>query len=89
MADPQRNNDSILEMLGLVAEAICDADEQLHKAVKAHSDEYVSTKFRYDLSASQKKYIEARNKRLYNAVLKTKKTYDRLIEFQSILQTGI
>ena len=78
-------NEQAIDTTGRYIElCITEAKSQWHEASSKYQNGYVDTKFRYGLTKPQKQSIERENKKLLDAVKRTKTAYDRMVKVKDL-----
>lgn len=72
-----RNEETINILGAYLPQKQAEAKEAWVNASKRYQDEYISTQFRYDLTAKQKITIEASNRKMLNEVKRCKTNFER------------
>ncbi len=75
--EPWRNEETISTLGTYLPQKQAEAKEAWEAASKRYQDEYISTQFRYDLTANQKRIIEAANRKMLNEVKRCKTNFER------------
>ena len=75
--EPWRNEGTISTLGTYLPQKQAEAKEALEVASKRYQDEYISTQFRYDLTAQQKRTVEAANRKMLNEVKRCKTNFER------------
>lgn len=75
--EPWRNEETISTLGTYLPQKQAEAKEALEAASKRYQDEYISTQFRYDLTAQQKRTVEAANRKMLNEVKRRKTNFER------------
>ena len=75
--EPWRNEETISTLGTYLPQKQAEAKEALEVASKRYQDEYISTQFRYDLTAQQKRTVEAANRKMLNEVKRCKTNFER------------
>ena len=88
--EPWRNEETISTLGTYLPQKQAEAKEAWEAASKRYQDEYISTQFRYDLTAQQKRTVEAANRKMLNEVKRCKTKYERwgkIIAYYEMLKT--
>ena len=72
-----RNEETISILGTYLPQKQAEAKEAWLNASKRYQDEYISTQFRYDLTAQQKRTVEAANRKMLNEVKRRKTNFER------------
>lgn len=75
--EPWRNEETISTLGTYLPQKQAEAKEAWEVASKRYQDEYISTQFRYDLTAQQKRTVEAANRKMLNEVKRCKTNFER------------
>lgn len=75
--EPWRNEETISTLGTYLPRKQAEAKEAWEAASKRYQDEYISTQFRYDLTAQQKRTVEAANRKMLNEVKRCKTNFER------------
>ncbi len=75
--EPWRNEETISTLGTYLPQKQAKAKEAWESASKRYQDEYISTQFRYDLTAQQKRTVEAANRKMLNEVKRCKTNFER------------
>lgn len=75
--EPWRNEKTISILGTYLPQKQADAKEAWAVASKRYQDEYIGTQFRYDLTAQQKRTVEAANRKMLNEVKRCKTNFER------------
>lgn len=75
--EPWRNEETISTLDTYLPQKQAEAKEARKAASKRYQDEYISTQFRYDLTAQQKRTVEAANRKMLNEVKRCKTNFER------------
>ena len=75
--EPQRNEKTIRTLDAYLPQKQAQAKDAWENASKRYQNEYTGTQFRYDLTANQKRTIEAANRKMLNEVKRCKAKYER------------
>lgn len=75
--EPWRNEETISTLGTYLPQKQAEAKEAWEAASKRYQDEYISTQFRYDLTAQQKRTVEAANRKMLNEVKRCKTNFER------------
>lgn len=75
--EPWRNEKTISTLGEYLSHRLTNAKEAWDTASRQYQNEYICTQYRYDLTAKQKRTVEAANRKLLNAVKGCKIKYDR------------
>ncbi len=75
--EPWRNEKTISILGTYLPQKQAEAKEVWEVASKRYQDEYISTQFRYDLTAQQKRTVEAANRKMLNEVKRCKTNFER------------
>ena len=75
--EPWRNEETISTLGTYLPQKQAEAKEAWEAASKRYQDEYISTQFRYDLTAQQKRTVEAANRKMLNEVKRRKTNFER------------
>lgn len=75
--EPWRNEETISTLGTYLPQKQAKAKEAWEAASKRYQDEYISTQFRYDLTAQQKRTVEAANRKMLNEVKRCKTNFER------------
>ena len=75
--EPWRNEETISILGTYLPQKQAKAKEAWEAASKQYQDEYISTQFRYDLTAQQKRTVEAANRKMLNEVKRCKTNFER------------
>ena len=74
---PWRNEKTISILGTYLPQKQAGAKGAWEVASKRYQDEYISTQFRYDLTAQQKRIVEAANRKMLNEVKRCKTNFER------------
>ena len=88
--EPWRNEETIRTLDAYLPQKQAQAKDAWENASKRYQNEYTSTQFRYDLTANQKRTIEAANRKMLNEVKRCKAKYERwgkIIAYYETLKT--
>lgn len=75
--ETQRNEENINILDSYLLRKQTEAKDAWEIASKQYQDEYISTQFRYDLTAQQKRTVEAANRKMLNEVERCKTNFER------------
>lgn len=75
--EPWRNEETIRTLDAYLPQKQAQAKDVWENASKRYQNEYTCTQFRYDLTANQKRAIEAANRKMLNEVKRCKAKYER------------
>lgn len=75
--EPWRNEETIRILDAYLPQKQAQAKDAWENASKRYQNEYTGTQFRYDLTANQKRTIEAANRKMLNEVKRCKTNYER------------
>lgn len=75
--EPWRNEETIRTLDAYLPQKQARAKDAWENASKHYQNEYTGTQFRYDLTANQKRAIEAANRKMLNEVKRCKAKYER------------
>ena len=75
--EPWRNEETISTLGTYLPQKQAEAKEAWEAASKRYQDEYISTQFRYDLTAQQKRTVEAANRKMLKEVKRCKTNFER------------
>lgn len=75
--EPGRNEETISILGTYIPQKQAEAKEAWEVASKRYQDEYISTQFRYDLTAQQRRTVEAANRKMLNEVKRSKTNFER------------
>ena len=75
--EPWRNEKTISILGTYLPQKQAEAKGAWEAASKRYQDEYISTQFRYDLTAQQKRTVEAANRKMLNEVKRCKTNFER------------
>ena len=75
--EPWRNEETIRTLDAYLPQKQAQAKDAWENASKRYQNEYTGTQFRYDLTAQQKRTIEAANRKMLNEVKRCKAKYER------------
>lgn len=75
--EPWRNEETIRTLDAYLPQKQAQAKDAWENASKRYQNEYTGTQFRYDLTANQKRIIEAANRKMLNEVKRCKAKYER------------
>ena len=75
--EPWRNEETIRILDAYLPQKQAQAKDAWENASKRYQNEYTGTQFRYDLTANQKRTIEAANRKMLNEVKRCKAKYER------------
>lgn len=75
--EPWRNEKTISTLGTYLPQKQAEAKEAWEAASKRYQDEYISTQFRYYLTAQQKRTVEAANRKMLNEVKRCKTNFER------------
>ena len=75
--EPWRNEETIRTLDAYLPQKQAQAKDAWENASKRYQNEYTGTQFRYDLTANQKRTIEAANRKMLNEVKRCKAKYER------------
>lgn len=78
-----RNDEAIHALDTYLTQKKAEAIAAWAAASKRYQDEYVCTGFRYELTAQQKRSIEAKNRKRLNSVKRCKTEYERLCKISA------
>ena len=88
--EPWRNEETIRTLDAYLPQKQAQAKDAWENASKRYQNEYTGTQFRYDLTANQKRIIEAANRKMLNEVKRCKAKYERwgkIIAYYEMLKT--
>lgn len=88
--EPWRNEETIRTLDAYLPQKQAQAKDAWENASKRYQNEYTGTQFRYDLTANQKRTIEAANRKMLNEVKRCKTKYERwgkIIAYYEMLKT--
>lgn len=88
--EPWRNEETIRTLDAYLPQKQARAKDAWENASKRYQKEYTGTQFRYDLTANQKRTIEAANRKMLNEVKRCKAKYERwgkIIAYYEMLKT--
>ena len=88
--EPWRNEETIRILDAYLPQKQAQAKDAWENASKRYQKEYTSTQSRYDLTANQKRTIEAANRKMLNEVKRCKAKYERwgkIIAYYETLKT--
>lgn len=88
--EPWRNEETIRTLDAYLPQKQARAKDAWENASKRYQNEYTGTQFRYDLTANQKRTIEAANRKMLNEVKRCKAKYERwgkIIAYYETLKT--
>ena len=88
--EPWRNEETIRILDAYLPQKQAQAKDAWENASKRYQNEYTGTQFRYDLTANQKRTIEAANRKMLNEVKRCKAKYERwgkIIAYYETLKT--
>lgn len=88
--EPWRNEETIRILDAYLPQKQVQAKDAWENASKRYQNEYTGTQFRYDLTANQKRTIEAANRKMLNEVKRCKAKYERwgkIIAYYETLKT--
>lgn len=88
--EPWRNEETIRTLDAYLPQKQARAKDAWENASKRYQNEYTGTQFRYDLTANQKRTIEAANRKMLNEVKRCKAKYERwgkIIAYYEMLKT--
>lgn len=88
--EPWRNEETIRTLDAYLPQKQAQAKDAWENASKRYQKEYTGTQFRYDLTANQKRTIEAANRKMLNEVKRCKTKYERwgkIIAYYEMLKT--
>ena len=88
--EPWRNEETIRTLDAYLPQKQEQAKDAWENASKRYQNEYTGTQFRYDLTANQKRTIEAANRKMLNEVKRCKAKYERwgkIIAYYETLKT--
>ena len=88
--EPWRNEETIRTLDAYLPQKQAQAKDAWENASKRYQKEYTGTQFRYDLTANQKRTIEAANRKMLNEVKRCKAKYERwgkIIAYYETLKT--
>lgn len=88
--EPWRNEETIRILDAYLPQKQAQAKDAWENASKRYQNEYTGTQFRYDLTANQKRTIEAANRKMLNEVKRCKAKYERwgkIIAYYEMLKT--
>lgn len=88
--EPWRNEETIRTLDAYLPQKQAQAKDAWDNASKRYQKEYTGTQFRYDLTANQKRTIEAANRKMLNEVKRCKAKYERwgkIIAYYEMLKT--
>ena len=88
--EPWRNEETIRTLDAYLPQKQAQAKDAWENASKRYQNEYTGTQFRYDLTAQQKRTIEAANRKMLNEVKRCKAKYERwgkIIAYYETLKT--
>ena len=88
--EPWRNEETIRILDAYLPQKQAQAKDAWENASKRYQKEYTGTQFRYDLTANQKRTIEAANRKMLNEVKRCKAKYERwgkIIAYYETLKT--
>ena len=75
--EPWRNEETIRILDAYLPQKQAQAKDAWENASKRYQNEYTGTQFRYDLTANQKRTIEAANRKMLNEVKRCKTNFER------------
>lgn len=76
--EPWRNEETISILGAYLPQKQAEAKEAWAVASKRYQDKYISTQYRYDLTAQQKRTVEAANRKMLNEAKWCKTNFERL-----------
>ena len=88
--EPWRNEETIRILDAYLPQKQAQAKDAWENASKRYQNEYTGTQFRYDLTANQKRTVEAANRKMLNEVKRCKAKYERwgkIIAYYETLKT--
>lgn len=88
--EPWRNEETIRILDAYLPQKQAQAKDAWENASKRYQNEYTGTQFRYNLTANQKRTIEAANRKMLNEVKRCKAKYERwgkIIAYYEMLKT--
>ena len=88
--EPWRNEETIRILDAYLPQKQAQAKDAWENASKRYQNEYTGTQFRYDLTANQKRTVEAANRKMLNEVKRYKAKYERwgkIIAYYETLKT--
>ncbi len=88
--EPWRNEETIRILDAYLPQKQAQAKDAWENASKRYQNEYTGTQFRCDLTANQKRTIEAANRKMLNEVKRCKAKYERwgkIIAYYETLKT--
>ena len=88
--EPQRNEGAISILDVYLPQKRAEADEAWATASKRYRDGYISTKFHHDLTAQQKRTVEAANHKMLSDVKRRKSDFARwsnIVTYYGLLKT--
>lgn len=88
--EPWRNEETIRILDAYLPQKQAQAKDAWENASKRYQNEYTGTQFRYDLTANQRRTIEAANRKMLNEVKRCKAKYERwgkIIAYYETLKT--
>ena len=85
--EPWRNEETISILGTYLPQKQAEAKEAWEAASKRYQDKYISTQFRYDLTAQQKRVVEAANRKRLNAVKRSKTVFERWCKINAHYET--
>ena len=74
--EPWRNEEAVTTLNTYLSQKQAEAKEAWEAASKRYQDEYVCTQFSYDLTAQQKRTVEAANRKMLNEVKRCKTAFE-------------
>ncbi len=75
--EPWRNEETIRTLDAYLPQKQAQAKDAWENASKRYQNEYTGTQFRYDLTAQQKRTVEAANRKMLNEVKRCKTNFER------------
>lgn len=75
--ETQRNEENINILDSYLPRKQTEAKDAWEIASKQYQDAYISTQFRYDLTAQQKRSVDAANRKMLNEVKRCKTNFER------------
>ena len=87
--EPWRNEEAIRILGEYLQQKQAEAKEAWEAASKRYQGEYISTRFRYDFTAQQKRATEAAHRKMLNEVKRCKAEYEhwgKIVTYYSALK---
>lgn len=85
--EPWRNEEAVTTLDTYLSQKQAEAKEAWEAASKRYQDKYISTQFRYDLTAQQKRVVETANRKRLNAVKRSKTVFERWCKINAHYET--